>query len=260
MQETWRAIGSQDKKQWIAQNKHMVGADLKKAMESWIQRRVVKAQSAEWGADNEYLDEEDVERLYADKPQQKQSIYDRARQVTHPVRNCTLYVVPKLTSKERESLLLEDESGTHVAAQEKDKERAAVPSSSANVKPSKMQKLHGEVTQKLDALGTSLELAATEQLQSWVPSAMVEAAKVTQEKAKLALREAEMAQEEGFTGDPDEVVKKGNKVCIDLDHYKKNIERVIAMSDIDENKEEKSGEEENKQKPKRTRQRIKKAN
>ena len=127
-----KPLSPEERKDWMAKNSKLVGEDLAKMMHQTCVQSSLTKQSAEFKVDGQFVDFDEAEKQFKDKPEQWESIKLQAQTHRCPVRGVDMYWIPKFSmtlqtsevdTEERKRKL---ESSAKMAAPKKMKNAAAV--------------------------------------------------------------------------------------------------------------------------------------
>ena len=139
-----KPLSAEERKDWMVKNGRLVGDDLAKVLHQTCVESNLTRQTAEFKAMGEFVDVDDAEKQFKDKPEQWASVRLHAQTHRCPVRNVMMYWIPKFSltlanseidTEERKRRL---ESSVKMAAAKKIKPAAAV-----NVAPA-VGEFHGK--------------------------------------------------------------------------------------------------------------------
>ena len=127
-----KPLSPEERKEWMAKNNKLVGEDLAKMMHQTCVQSSLTKQSAEFKADGQFVDCDEAEKQFKDKPEQWESIKLQAQTHRCPVRGVDMYWILKFSmtlqtsevdTEERKRKL---ETSAKMAAPKKIKPAAAV--------------------------------------------------------------------------------------------------------------------------------------
>jgi len=127
-----KPLSREERQQWMAKNNKLVGEDLAKMLHQTCAQTSLTKQVAEFKADGQFVDYEEAEKQFKDKPEQWESIKLHAQTHRCPVRGVDMYWIPKFSmslansevdTEERKRKL---ETSAKMAAPKKMKNAAAV--------------------------------------------------------------------------------------------------------------------------------------
>ena len=91
-------MSKEDKAEFFKKNHQLCGDGLKAAITVSTESVFKKTRSNSFAANDEWMDEDDLEAKFRAKPNQLENVKAHAKTMICPVRNCTLYAVPSYTS------------------------------------------------------------------------------------------------------------------------------------------------------------------
>ena len=127
-----KPLSQEERRQWMVTNSKLVGEDLAKMMHQTCVQASLTKQSAEFKVDGQFVDFDEAEKQFKDKPEQWESIKLQAQTHRCPIRGVDMYWIPKFSmtlqtsevdTEERKRKL---ESSAKMAAPKKMKNAAAV--------------------------------------------------------------------------------------------------------------------------------------
>ena len=84
-------MSGEEKKIWCRTHADFVGVDLGGALTSLVAIKMSEEEQEDFVATGEWIDEEDLNQKYKDKPDQLAAIQAKARTLKHPTRDVTLF-------------------------------------------------------------------------------------------------------------------------------------------------------------------------
>jgi len=173
LQDAWRAMSPQDRRQFFLAHHDAMGPDLAMLIETKVKLGFSETVSSGFNCTGDFMDKQDLETLLKDKPDQLDNVLRTARTIDHPNRKVKLYEF--LTFKSSSGQEASSSRGREVAMSNEETVRAKAKPSIA-----KPKQLKAEREQKVPEL-TEKAVARLEKIRSKMAEGIEDGAKLSEE-------------------------------------------------------------------------------
>ncbi len=225
-EETQQFMGDLDeaaKKQFLLDNKSVLGDKLKKAIDVYVNKKQQKEEQQVWRSQAHMLPKFMLEEKYAKAPEILQSILQRAEKSWDETKQCWLYADDQYSYSKAATFT--ETKTTEVAASSKHRikhmKRAIEAGPDVQKHPAgKLDKGHERMLHTKHQLQSLLDVCESEEYQAMVPEGVRTQAKLAILEAANASAEYELTKQESWEGSTSEVIERLAK---DQENLKKQL-------------------------------------
>ncbi len=217
IQKVMVSMSPEDKKDFMVKNSQFLGDQLKKAIETYAEKKCQRSTSQAFSSNSQFLDETDLAKRFEGKPEQLAAVKRNARTIEDPVREVTLYEVRDFAFASSDSMRETEEHSLSLSS--KDVAKAKKPKTEAGpgrAGLAKVRKLQPKLQEKVEEVGELVEMAAGEEYKDFVPNNVLQRARLDLASAKEDVASLQMASSSDWAGSPVAVAKSCGKTLSEI--------------------------------------------
>ncbi len=215
VQDVFNNLSQEDKKSFLLEHKSLVGESLGKAMACYAERSRKLEASESFKGTGEFLDEDEVRARFQGKDKQIESILKNANQLECPVREVTLYEVPKYTVDKVQKRSMEETQAVSLSTEDKIKKQKSEPAAKVritkNPNKAKLRRAEAKLAERHQELQECLLTGGAEAYSQFTPAPILAAATLAATKATEEVSLLQLAQQEDWKGNADELLQSSAK-------------------------------------------------
>jgi hypothetical protein len=202
--DVFDSLSKDDKLRFMQEHKNILGDQLKKAIETYVERVHTKAEVLKFKGKGNFVD---LEAAFSTKPEQLAHIKLHARTIECDTRGVTMYELPEYSVTRLTTTT--DATNRGLSAGSKDvlklknqaKEDSIALGNLSKTNTSKLKKVEFKLAQQREELAMSLTRAALEKYATFVPPKIKDQAELALKSADIALQAAGLSQQSEWDGD-----------------------------------------------------------